>query len=215
MPSGVYVIRNTINGRVYIGSAVLLRRRLSAHLSELRGGYHRNQKLQHAWNKYGEGAFAFAPLLICSREHRVMYEQRAIDAFDVVREGYNIAPLAGANTGLPSPRKGATLSAETREKIAAKLRGRPLSDSTRQKLRDLWASGHFDNRKSRSDRGSKKPHQGPAIALAKAVLSEDQVRSMRARRSGGETLIAISTSMGVCMSTVHRICTGDAYKWVA
>lgn len=214
MKSGVYVIRNTINGRVYVGSAVLLRRRLSAHLSELRGGYHRNQKLQHAWNKYGEGAFVFALLLICSRENRVMYEQRAIDAFDAAREGYNIAPLAGANTGLPSPRKGATLSAETREKIATKLRGRALADSTRQKLRDLWASGHFANRRSRSDRGSKRPEQGPAIARAKAVLSEGQVRSMRERRSAGETLTAIGKSMGVPVGTVHLVCTRKSYRWV-
>lgn len=60
--SGIYIIRNTVNGHFYIGQAVVIKRRWQVHKAELRGNYHANKHLQSSWNMYGESAFEFLVL---------------------------------------------------------------------------------------------------------------------------------------------------------
>ena len=62
MTVGVYQIKNTDNGKSYIGSSMRLERRLSEHKSRLRHNKHGNRHLQRAWNKYGKDAFEFEVL---------------------------------------------------------------------------------------------------------------------------------------------------------
>jgi group I intron endonuclease len=114
--SGVYKIQNSIDGKVYIGSAANLRIRTRKHLQDLKRGDHSNKKLQNAWNKYGESTFEFYTLLICSKENLLMYEQLCIDGFDAVKSGYNICPTAGNTSGR-------TLPQEARSKISAAHKG--------------------------------------------------------------------------------------------
>lgn len=58
----VYMIKNLINGKAYVGSSTCLRRRFKQHREELRGNYHKNRKLQNSWNKYKEKSFEFSLL---------------------------------------------------------------------------------------------------------------------------------------------------------
>lgn len=92
--SGVYVI-TAPSGRQYVGSAVNFKSRWSVHKHHLRAGTHHSRKLQAVWNKYGD-KLLFKPLLICAREHVVMYEQLVIDA---LRPVLNVAPMAGSSLG--------------------------------------------------------------------------------------------------------------------
>lgn len=57
--SGVYQIRNIINGKVYIGSTKCFKVRASQHESALKKGYHGNKHLLASWNKYGSENFVF------------------------------------------------------------------------------------------------------------------------------------------------------------
>lgn len=90
MKTGVYAITHIETGRCYIGST---RRSFSSrwcsHKALLRAGKHHSRHLQNAWNKYGEGAFAFSILMTCKPEDAVSNEQRAISeqkpAFNVTR----------------------------------------------------------------------------------------------------------------------------------
>lgn len=52
--SGIYGIFNLVNGKVYIGSAINLKKRFSDHKGRLQKQKHRNGYLQNAWNKYRE-----------------------------------------------------------------------------------------------------------------------------------------------------------------
>jgi group I intron endonuclease len=95
--SGVYTITCVPTGKVYVGSAArMFRDRFKSHRHLLRGGRHHSNHLQRAWNKHGEDAFAFAPLLICRPEDVIFYEQRAIDT---LRPAFNRAPTAGSCRG--------------------------------------------------------------------------------------------------------------------
>ena len=58
-PMGIYQIRNTVNGKVFLGSAKDLRGIINSNRFQLRNGLHRNKKLQQEFNEIGEEGFAF------------------------------------------------------------------------------------------------------------------------------------------------------------
>ncbi len=129
MNTGIYEIRNIVTGKRYIGSAVHFRRRKAVHLALLRAGKHRNAKLQASWDKHGERAFEFRLLVVCGREDLVMYEQRLIDGFNTVGDGYNLLPVAGSALGFRhSNQHKASLAGNQN------ARGMKHSDETRRRL---------------------------------------------------------------------------------
>lgn len=99
MKSGVYQILHLETGRCYIGSAVNLSSRSATHKCLLRLNRHPNRKLQAAWSKHGETAFTFKVLLLCDKADLIFYEQRCIDAYQSVSDGYNLLSVAGSALG--------------------------------------------------------------------------------------------------------------------
>lgn len=126
MEGGVYEIVNKANGKSYVGSARSFRKRFCAHRNHLRRRTHGNAKLQCAWEKYGEQAFEFRPLLVCDAAALLMYEQIAMDA---LRPEYNICQTAGNTLGV-------RWSEEAKARVAATrtndhFKGRKHSPQTR------------------------------------------------------------------------------------
>lgn len=125
--TGIYTITNIVNGKMYVGSSYDFKRRFRRHKAEFRRNEHHNIRLQRAWNKYGAENFEFKKLIVCSKEDLIMYEQRVIDIFDVIKNGYNIAPNAG-NPGGYNP------SEETREKLRKSSTGRKHTDASKARM---------------------------------------------------------------------------------
>ncbi len=114
MLSCIYKITNTVTGQFYIGSAVSYKRRTARHLTDLRGNYHPNSRLQRNFNKYGEAAFKVSIHKIVSNpEHLIGWEQFFIDTDKPV---FNLSPVAGSNLGVK-------YSAESRERMSQAQRG--------------------------------------------------------------------------------------------
>ena len=62
MTSGIYMIRNTVTGKRYIGSSRNIETRWEAHRNQLNGSWtlrHPNGALRDDWAQYGEAAFEF------------------------------------------------------------------------------------------------------------------------------------------------------------
>lgn len=100
--TGVYAIRNKVNGKIYIGSAAIcIKTRWRGHRRTLRGGRHANKILQRAWRKYGEHLFEFVVLELCFAFNCVEREQYWIDYYKAAdrRFGYNICTVAGSTLG--------------------------------------------------------------------------------------------------------------------
>lgn len=61
-PKGVYQIRNTVNNRVFVGSAANLEGKFNSHKFQLNFGSHRNSELQREWKEFGPEQFVFEVL---------------------------------------------------------------------------------------------------------------------------------------------------------
>ena len=58
-PAGVFQVKNTVNGKVLLGSSLNLEGPLNGHKFMLTIGAHRDKVLQQEWNKYGADKFVF------------------------------------------------------------------------------------------------------------------------------------------------------------
>lgn len=155
--SGIYVIINIKNGKVYIGKTKNLKRRWVEHQRELNKNHHHNQHLQAAWNKYGAKAFQFKILEHCSIDQLNEREKNHIPFYRARGLAYNLKDggEGGANPSEETRRKlsaagrnrseatlrrmseihkGISPSEETRRKLSQALKGRTTSEETRHKL---------------------------------------------------------------------------------
>lgn len=121
--SGIYQIRNLVNGKRYIGSAKRFRSRWNSHRSHLRNGKHSSKHLQNSWNRRGEESFVFEAIEVCSLENLIEREQWWLDNH---KPEYNVSPTAGSPLGVRH-------SQEFCRKVSARFKGKTLSDA--QKIR--------------------------------------------------------------------------------
>lgn len=205
---GVYAIRNHVNEKCYVGSALNLKRRFIQHRAHLRGQRHHNQHLQRAWNKYGEAAFYFEPLLLTGKGDLLKFEQMLLDTLDDDRL-YNQNPTAGS-------RLGAKVSEETRRKLRESHLGqsRPQSEEHRRKIgiANLGKVRSQEIRKQIGDMQRGKPKlflRGQNNGQSK--LTENQIRSIRKDTRSQET---IGKEYGVSGSHVYNIRNRKSWSWL-
>lgn len=146
MNTGIYAIRNTANGKAYVGSARHIPFRWKAHRHLLSRGKHHSPALQRAWVKHGEGVFVFEvleqvsdPALLIEREQFWIDQLKAADP----SLGYNVGPVAGSRAGVPQPPEvaeanrlrwlGKAKSEAHKAKIGAAHKGRAKTEEERRK----------------------------------------------------------------------------------
>lgn len=127
--SGIYGIENISNGKWYVGQAVNLKKRFRDHKSKLRMNHHPNKHLQSAWNKYGEKSFVFRVLEVCEVDMLNSLEMSWVAKKDSYLNGYN-------NTVGGDGVRGLIMSKETRLKMSFSHKGHPVSDETRERMRE-------------------------------------------------------------------------------
>lgn len=147
--SGVYGIRNKVNGKLYVGSSINLGARWSGHKSQLRKGTHGNTHLQSSWVKYGEAAFEFGLLTLCPVDELDHWEGHFIEVFRTAERerGYNLDTIrsgthfksAETRSKMSASRMGWLLDDATKAKISLANTGKTASEETRAKLR-AWRS---------------------------------------------------------------------------
>ena len=77
--SGIYIISNKINEKIYIGESLdIYRRWHKEHLPQLRKNQHYNKELQNDFNKYGEKNFSFGVLERYSEDNPITTKARII-----------------------------------------------------------------------------------------------------------------------------------------
>lgn len=195
MSSGIYVIRNKENNKIYIGSASNINKRFSTHRNNLKNNRHPNIHLQNAWNKYGERSFEFEVVEHVDKKILVEKEQEYIDE---LQPQYNKRLLANSNLGIKQP-------ASQIEKRAARLIGHPFwglrkqTEETRKKvsaslLGNQRTKGHKltdEHKRKVAEAGIGRKHTEEAkakmsvIAKAKGISSEHMKILIAARKKVG------------------------------
>src|SRR4051812_23423738 len=140
--AGVYFIKCKLTGMVYIGSSMFLDERLKDHVLKSS-----NIHLRNAIDKYGLEAFVFGvveffePHSDITREDNLSLllarEQHWLDWLWLLPAGarYNFLPNAGSSLGVK-------LSKETRAKMSAAKKGKPLSPEHRNVFAGVGANNH-------------------------------------------------------------------------
>ena len=124
--SGIYQIRNLVNGKVYVGSAKKFKSRWGQHRTNLRSKSHHSSHLQRAWNKYGADNFVFEPLITCAPSMLIWYEQQFLDQ---MRPEYNVNPNAKNSLGVKR-------TAEQRALLSRIHTGKKISAAHRKAIGD-------------------------------------------------------------------------------
>lgn len=121
---GVYEIVNKLSTNKYVGSTNNFPLRFWNHKKKLKENLHHAPHLQAAWNMYGEENFEFRPLIICSKEDALYYEQKLLDSKEYI---YNVNKTVNGGK-----LKGVKLSEECKCKISLALKGKPGNRHTEQ-----------------------------------------------------------------------------------
>lgn len=140
---GIYIIKNSNDGKVYIGQSVDVEYRICNHFSCLKHKRHDNEHMQRAFNKCPE-AFSWELLCTCDEseldEKEIMYIQQYNSTNPDV--GYNksyggqLKHRATEETKrkMSETKKGVKFTKEHCAKIGAANRKRHLSDKTKAKI---------------------------------------------------------------------------------
>lgn len=136
MDSGIYIIRNTVNGKVYIGQSRRISNREYCHFHALEKGTHYNKHLQRSYNTYGRDAFVFEVIEWCDVSELDEREKYYIQKYDSmnINKGYNnegggnvgkevSERVREAKRGANNPMYGKSPSEESREKMRISSRG--------------------------------------------------------------------------------------------
>jgi len=125
--SGIYIIQNILNKKLYVGSSVNINSRLSQHKYQLKKKIHSNQKLQNAVNKYDINNFRFSILESVKNIDSLKDKERFwIDSLNSRDDGYNIT----VDTYCPA--RELSCLPEYKQKVSKVHKGKTISEE--QKL---------------------------------------------------------------------------------
>ena len=137
---GIYLIRNLINGKVYVGKSINIYKRIIAHICGLTAKRNKeeNPHFIAAWHKYGKDAFQYIVLeecLVNELSEKELYWMQKYNSIDS-NKGYNKRlDLEG----------GMIPHEETRIKLKKALHNRFLDPRERKKIGDKTKAFWKDN----------------------------------------------------------------------
>jgi len=132
---GIYTIKNTINNKLYIGSAIDIAQRFRTHKSCLKKNKHGNPKLQYSWNKYGEENFNFqSEEIIEDKKDLISIEQQWLDILWNEINLFNICPIAGSSLGRKPYEETKKKTSLAVSKAKTGMKRKPFSEEFRKKL---------------------------------------------------------------------------------
>jgi len=144
MKSGIYYIRCTGNGKIYVGQSYDIKPRWSSHLYELRQGKHYNIILQRSFDKYGEDSFEWNIITRVPVPDLDQMEIKWINFFDCMApKGFNIRGggesihifSKSSRQKMSNNRKGMKFTTKHCENISKGQKNRaPMTEKTKRKM---------------------------------------------------------------------------------
>lgn len=191
MKSGIYLIVNLTNNKVYVGSAVDTDDRWRLHKLELNRNNHCNRHLQAAWLSYGESNFLFCVIELT--ENLLQREQFWIQHFNATNHevGYNICAFA-------RNRKGVKASDETRRKLSEAHKGHRHSEEFKRNMSErLKGNQHVTGRKQTKEEIEKR---------RLANTGKKRTNEAKAKMSAAQTgrIVSVETRLKMSIAAKNR-----------
>lgn len=191
----IYVIRNTLNLKLYVGQTVLsLKKRFARHVSDKKKSC---RKLANALKKHGSDNFSIELIAMCSDQDTANYlEICFIDEFNSIKTGYNIRE--GGSHGRASK--------ETRKKMSLVHTGKHHSKETIEKM-SLSQMGDKNHRygKTASSEYKKKLSKARQGKRPAAKLNWDMVAQIRAEYLLVKNYSKLAKKYGVSLNSIKNI----------
>ena len=217
MKSCIYKISNTINSRIYIGSAINFMNRKAKHIRQLRANKHCNDKLQRFVNKYGIDKISFEVVEYCEKQILIEREQFYINKFDCVKKGFNILITAGSWLNHKHSKYTKKRMSEIKKGVQTKgMLGKKHSDKTKEliaeKAKGRKQSSQTIQKRISKNTGKKRPLSAIYITRKKReILNREQVLEIRELLKQGIKQTEIAHKYGVCQGVISRVNIGKAY----
>jgi len=227
MASGIYAIVNTLNNKMYIGSAINVERRGITHFSRLRRGTHASKHLQSSWNKHGASAFVFKTVEVIEAATREQLLSREQWWMDCLHPDYNKRLTADSNYGVPHTAEekafiGACVSAwrktpqglAHKEKLREATRASWVDPETRQKRLDSIKAAWTPEKRAEAGRIAKArvSHVLPDGTFfgTKRIWTEEEKAKMGAKQKG-----RWETRAPVSEDDIRQLVTATNAEWEA
>ena len=208
--TGIYKIVNTVNGHMYVGSATNIKVRWRKHKSDLKRSNHHSQKLQRAWNKYGEEAFEFSVIEECEPIKEIILgrEQFWIDYYKACdNHNYNVAKVAGSCAGCKATEETRKILSEINRGELNSFYGKHHSEETKKLLSDS-AKG-----RTHSQESIEKMSKAQKGRIVSAETREKMSKAQKGKIIGDETREKISIGLtGKSVSPDTKIKMSKAHK---
>jgi group I intron endonuclease len=179
--AGIYLLRNAVNGKVYVGQSIHTWRRWHEHKKCAKRGD--KSHLYDAMRKYGADVFEHEVLEVCTPYEFDVREAYWMEQYDCRNQdkGYNL---------MPAGQLGRVMDDDCRERIASKLRGRKVSPErlAQMKIESTGRKHSEETKKKISDgnKGSNGPNTKIAAALKAryAAFTDEQKQEYADKRRG-------------------------------
>ena len=133
--SGIYLWRNNINGKCYVGSGVNLGKRFKEYFSLKYLAGCGNMNISKALMKYGYFNFSIEILEYCDKSQLISREQYYMD---LLKPEYNILKVAGSSLGFKH-------SEESRKKMKGGIRSPEHLENIRKGTKRYHAEGGYSS----------------------------------------------------------------------
>jgi len=178
---GVYLIRNTTDGKVYVGSSMNVAKRWQSHVNLLKANKHSNLHLQRAWLRDGQDAFEFSIIEICPEGALIVREVVWVEYHGSLNhdKGYNLE--------YPD-RRGH--SEETKQKISAshvgnpKCLGKKHSEEFKKRLSEIHKGNQYRKGQFPSEETKRKMSESHKGLLKGKILSAEHRAKLSAAHKG-------------------------------
>jgi group I intron endonuclease len=182
---GIYQILNKLTNQSYVGSSVRIKKRFYNHRSDLKTNRHHSIKLQRAWNKYGPDVWEWNILQECEESQLTWLEAFWIAKLNSFCNGYNIEELT-LGDGVLVRRRHHT------DEAKAKMRGRKVSEETRNKIREARAKQVFTEEINAKRRGQKRSEETLAKMRGRKVSEETKEKHKRPQTEEAKLKISLA-----------------------